>query len=121
MPIYEYRCQSCHRRFSMFNRSFSETKEPLCTHCGSAGGTRLISQVTFIKSWSESLDNMPSWESMSDFDEDDPRSVARMLRRMKDDTGEDIGPEGEEMLARMDAGEMINDEEGMDDGGEFNF
>jgi putative FmdB family regulatory protein len=121
MPIYEYRCQSCHRRFSMLNRSFSEIKEPLCTHCGSAGGTRLISQVTVIQSEGDFTGDMPSWESMSDFDEDDPRSVARMLRRMKDDTGEDIGPEGEEMLARMDAGEMLSDMEGTDDGGEWDF
>jgi putative FmdB family regulatory protein len=121
MPIYEYRCQSCQRRFSVLNRSFSEIKEPLCTHCGAAGGTRLISQVTVIKGSGDFTSGMPSWESMSDFDEDDPSSVARALRRMKDDTGEDIGPEGEEMLARMDAGEMLDDMEGMDDGGEFNF
>ena len=36
MPIYEYRCQSCKRKFSMLNRSFSEIKEPLCTHCGTS-------------------------------------------------------------------------------------
>ena len=28
MPIYEYHCQSCKRKFSMLNRSFSEIKEP---------------------------------------------------------------------------------------------
>ena len=54
-----------------------------------------------------------------DFDEDDPRSVADMLRRMKDETGEDIGPQGEEMLAQMDAGRMMEDMEGMGDGGDW--
>ena len=121
MPIYEYRCQSCKRKFSMLNRSFSEIKEPLCTHCGAVGGTRLISQVTVIRDSSDFMGGMPSWDSMSDFNEDDPRSVADMLRRMKDETGEDIGPEGEEMLARMDAGQMMDDMEGMDDGGDFGF
>jgi len=119
MPIYEYRCQSCQRKYSMLHRSFSEIKEPVCTHCGSDGGTRLVSQVTFIKSWGDFMNDMPSWESMTDFDEDDPRSVADMLRRMKDQTGDEIGPEGEEMLARMDAGEMFNDLEGMGDGGDW--
>ncbi|MFH1560912.1 MAG: zinc ribbon domain-containing protein [Chloroflexota bacterium] len=121
MPIYEYRCQSCQRKFSMLNRSFSEIKEPLCTHCGSACGTRLISQVTVIKSGDDFMSGMPSWESMTDFDEDDPRDVARMLRRMKDETGEDIGPEGEEMLALMDAGEMPDDMGDMDDSGQLEF
>ena len=105
----------------MLNRSFSEIKEPLCTHCGAAGGTRLISQVTVIKSSDDFMSGMPSWESMSDFDEDDPSSVADMLRRMKDETGEDIGPEGEEMLARMDAGQMMDDMEDMGDGGGIGF
>ena len=121
MPIYEYRCQSCQRKFSMLNRSFSEIKDPVCAHCGTAGGTRLISQVTVIKDAGEFMSGMPSWESMSDFDEDDPSSVADMLRRMKDETGEDIGPEGEEMLARMDAGEVMDDMGGMGDGGDFGF
>lgn len=121
MPIYEYRCQSCQRKFSMLNRSFSEIKEPVCTHCGSVDGTRIISRVAVIKSENDIINGMPSWESMTDFDEDDPRSVADMLRRMKDSTGEDIGLEGEEMLARMDAGEMLRDMEGVDDGGDLDF
>ena len=107
MPIYEYRCQSCKRKFSVFFRSFSETSDPSC------------SQIAVIKSPNEVMGNMPSWESMTDFDEDGPRSVAEMLRRMKDETGQDIGPEGEEMLARMDAGEMLSDMG--DSGDDFGF
>ena len=119
MPIYEYRCQSCNRKFSVFFRSFSETSDPSCSHCGGENPTRIISQIAVIKSPNEFMGNMPSWESMTDFDEDDPRSVAEMLRRMKDETGQDIGPEGEEMLARMDAGEMLSDMG--DSGDDFGF
>ena len=111
MPIYEYRCDSCRRKFSMLNRSFSEIKEPVCTHCGVAGGTRLVSQVRVIKSPNDFMGGMPAWDTMTDFNEDDPRSVADMLRRMKDDTGQPIGLEGEELLARLDAGEMVNTDE----------
>jgi len=121
MPIYEYSCQSCQRKFSMLNRSFSEIKDPICTHCGAIGGTRLISQVTVIKDPYEFMKGMPSWESMTDFDEDDPRSTADMLRRMKDETGQDIGPEGEEMLARIDAGEVLGDIEDMGSGTDLGF
>ncbi len=115
MPVYEYRCQSCKKTFSMLNRSFSEIKDPECTHCGNPGGERLISKVTVITSMQDFMGGMPSWESMTDFDEDDPRSAADMLRRMKDNTGEDIGPEGEEILARMDAGEMLDDMTDLED------
>ncbi|MBF8267398.1 MAG: putative regulatory protein, FmdB [Dehalococcoidia bacterium] len=109
MPIYEYRCQSCHRKVSVFFRSYSDTKEPRCSHCGSAELTRLVSSFTVTKSWGESLDRMPSFESTSDFDEDDPRSVARMVRRLRQETGGGLGPEEEEMLERMEAGELPED------------
>ena len=111
MPIYEYRCDSCQRRFSMLNRSFSEIKEPVCSHCGVAGGTRIVSQVSVIKSPNDFMGGMPQWDTTTDFNEDDPRSVADMLRRVKDETGQPIGQMGEEMLARMDAGEMVDNTE----------
>ena len=114
MPIYEYRCDGCRRKFSMLNRSFSEIKDPVCSHCGAVGGVRIMSQVSVIRSEDDFMGGMPSWESMTDFDEDDPRSVADMLRRMKDETGQDIGPQGEEMLARLDAGEMADSSEAED-------
>ena len=119
MPIYEYRCQSCSRKFSVFFRSFSETSDPSCSHCGSESATRVISQVAVIKSPNEFMGHLPSWETMSDFDEDDPRSVAEMMRRLKDDSGQDIGPQGEEMLAMLDAGEMMSDMG--DSGADFGF
>ena len=119
MPIYEYRCQSCSRKFSVFFRSFSETSDPSCSHCGSESATRVISQVAVIKSPNEFMGHLPSWETMSDFDEDDPRSVAEMMRRLKDDSGQDIGPQGEEMLAMLDAGEMMSDMG--DSGDDFGF
>ncbi len=38
-------------------------------------------------------------------DEEDPRAMARALRRMSEETGEPIEPEMEEALGRMEAGE----------------
>ena len=62
------------------------------------------------------MKDIPSWDTMTDFDEDDPRAAAQMLRRMKDEMGEDIGIEGEEMIARMDAGEIPDELTGMGGG-----
>lgn len=107
MPIYEYRCKSCSKKFSVFFRSFSETQEPSCTHCGGVDPTRLISRVTFITGWSDGLSRLPSWETMMDFDEDDPSSVARHLHRIKQEMGDDVGPQGEEQTALNDAAEMF--------------
>jgi putative FmdB family regulatory protein len=34
MPLYEYECQSCHRRIEKIKTSFSAAPETVCPHCG---------------------------------------------------------------------------------------
>jgi hypothetical protein len=43
-------------------------------------------------------------------DENDPRSVAAWARKMGSRFGEDVGPEFDEMVERMEAGEMPDGE-----------
>ena len=109
MPIYEYRCNDCESKFSVLNRSFSEIKDPVCGECSSTSVIRIISQDRVITSWNDFMKDLPSWETMTDFDQDDPASAADMMRRIKDLSGTDIGMEGEELTARMDAMDMMTD------------
>jgi putative FmdB family regulatory protein len=46
MPIYEYQCESCNRRFEVMQRM----TEPLLATCEKCGGQvrRLISQTSFV-------------------------------------------------------------------------
>ena len=46
MPIYEYQCENCSRRFEVMQRM----TEPLLTTCEKCGGEvrRLISQTSFV-------------------------------------------------------------------------
>ena len=40
----------------------------------------------------------------------DPRSLARIMRRMSEETGEPLEGEEQEMLERMESGEMPDDD-----------
>ena len=42
---------------------------------------------------------------LDDVNENDPRSLGRMMRRMADETGEDLGPEFGEVVGRLEKGE----------------
>ncbi len=42
MPVYEFRCNQCRRKSSHFFRSFSDTRRPACTNCGSADLVRVM-------------------------------------------------------------------------------
>lgn len=103
MPIYEYRCGGCHRRVSVLFRGFSNVGEATCPRCGSGALTRLVSRVTFHRSAGSSEDDFGG--ALDDFDERDPRAMARSMRAMSDETGEALDPEMEEALGRLEAGE----------------
>jgi len=100
---------------SIFFPSFSaaekrtEAGENRCPRCGSPDLTRLMSRFYTIRSEDAEMDDM-SEESDTMFDgldEDDPRSVARWARRMKDNMGDemDLGPEFDRALDRIESGE----------------
>ena len=42
---------------------------------------------------------------MDGVDENDPRSLGRFMRRMAEETGEDVGPEFNEIIGRLERGE----------------
>ena len=95
MPIYEYRCHNCRRRVSIWWRTFSEaeTGAAHCPRCDSEELTRLVSKVRVVRSEESRLEDLSDPTSFGDLDENDPRSIARFMRKMGDETGEDLGPE----------------------------
>lgn len=118
VPIYEYRCLACKRRTSVFVRSISSPAKPRCEHCGSAKLSRLMSKFA-VRKGSVNFDDPSSMEGM---DESDPRAMARFARQMADEAGEDMGPEFEEMVGRMEAGEDLDGlDGGMGDDGDDDF
>lgn len=108
MPLYEYRCNACGRRVTLL-RSFSDTSAPCCPLCESDDLTRLISRVSVLRSEESRLDSLADPSSLAGLDENDPRSIARWMRKMSDETGEDMGPEFDEMVGRLEAGESPED------------
>ena len=123
MPIYEYRCNDCGRRVTLFWRSFSEIEEtlPCCSFCGGEDLTRLVSRVAVVRSEESRLDDLADPSSLAGLDENDPKSMARWMRKMSREMGEDLGPEFDEVVDRLESGQSPDDiEESMPDlGGEL--
>jgi putative FmdB family regulatory protein len=98
MPIYEYRCHACRRRFSALVGVVANPRPIACTHCGSAEATRLVSRFARVRSEDDILDNLADSAEMGNVDENDPASVARWMKHMGDEMGEDFGDDFEEAL-----------------------
>jgi|DewCreStandDraft_1066081.scaffolds.fasta_scaffold00441_31 putative FmdB family regulatory protein len=114
MPIYEYRCATCGRRSQHLFLTFSAAAAatPTCPHCGGTELRRLISRFATLKSEEARLEELADPSSLGDIDENDPRSVARWARKLGEQMGEDLPPEFDEMVERMEHGEMPDDLEG---------
>lgn len=106
MPIYEYRCHDCRRRVSLFFRSFSDVEEaPACPRCGGPHLTRIISRVATIRSEESRLDDLADPSMLDGLDEDDPKSIAKWMRKMSAETGEEMPSEFDEVIDRLESGQ----------------
>jgi putative FmdB family regulatory protein len=120
MPIYEYRCHDCRRRVSLFYRSYAAIEdEPTCPRCGGTRLSRLISRVAVVRSEDSRLDDLADPSMLGDLDENDPKSMARWMRKMSAEAGEDMPEEFDEVINRLEAGQTPEEiEESMPDLGE---
>lgn len=119
MPVYEFACNGCGATLSVFVRSMSSPVNGRCERCGSSDLRRLVSRFAVIRSSrGGDFDSLDDDSMLQGFDENDPRAMAAWMRRMQRETGEDMGPEFEEMVERLERGESLDDEMGGLDGGD---
>ena len=119
MPDYEFRCLDCHRRFEIFFSYSDYGKSPVqCPHCKSMNVQRKIGRIRFARSDESRLENLADPSNLAGL-EDDPKALGRMMRQMSAETGEDIGPEFDEVVNRLEAGQSPDEiEKQMPDLGE---
>jgi putative FmdB family regulatory protein len=109
MPVYEYNCLDCKRRFEIF-MSYADygEKEVTCKHCGSPKVQRRIGRIRIAKSEDSRMEDLAG-----DFDdpaamaglEEDPQALGRMMRKMSREMGEELGPEFDEVVDRLEKGQ----------------
>jgi putative FmdB family regulatory protein len=127
MPIFEYLCAPCNRIFSFLSLSPTPSRTPVCPKCGNGELSRVPSAFAVSRSRPEpkaqggeaatggadddaaaqrlEAEAMRMASEMDESDAEDPRTVARMMRRLAEASGEPVTPTMEEMFRRMEAGE----------------
>jgi putative FmdB family regulatory protein len=102
MPIYEYRCRGCGKKTTVLTLRVSEEVSPICERCGGRDLTRLMSRFAMVRSDEDRMDNLG--DDASGLDENDPKSVARWMRKMGKELGDDAGEDFDEMVDELEAG-----------------
>ncbi len=114
MPIYEYRCRKCHRKFEKLTFRVSEDVSTDCSHCGSVEVERIPSRVRVRMSEETRMERMADPSRFSGLDENDPKSMARWMKSMTKEMGDDLG-EDFDVDAMMD--EAMAEKESAEGGG----
>ena len=105
MPTYDFVCEDCQQRFDVF-MTYSEygTRPVLCPHCGSTKVRRRMTKVRIAKSEESRLENMVDESALQGL-EDDPKALGQMMKKMGKEMGEDLPPEFDDVVDRLEAGQ----------------
>jgi len=114
MPIFEYRCQDCGKVSSFLLLSRSETFTPACPGCGGTSLIRILSRVHVRLSEETRLERLADPSAWAGVDENDPKSMARMLKKMGQEMGEDFPGEVDQLVEEAMEGQEGMGEEGTD-------
>lgn len=135
MPIFEYLCPACNRIFSFLSLRPQPGGAPVCPRCADTNLTRVPSSFAVARKSGDSTRSAPATgpengsgashaggdddpaaarmeaemmrmaDSLGEADAEDPRVMARMMRRMAEVSGEPVTDTMNEMLRRLEAGE----------------
>ena len=128
MPIYEFYCSGCHTVFNFLSRKVNTSKRPDCPKCGEARLARKASSFAISKGRAETdgedeglpdLDEAKMEQAMASIaqeaegmSEEDPRQMARLMRKLYDSTGLQLGEGIEEEM-----GDLMETEDPLAGGG----
>ncbi len=106
MPTYDFICNDCNQRFDIFLTYSEYGKKPApCSHCGSLNTRRRMTRVRIAKSEESRFDSLEGEMGNLEGLEEDPKALGRMMRKMGKEMGEDLPPEFNDVVGRLESGQ----------------
>ncbi len=106
MPLYDFYCQSCQQKVTLrLSYTDYDTAKPKCPECGSPKLKRALGRVRIAKSEESRMESLADPSNFGDLDENNPKSMARFMRKMGSEMGEDMPGEFNEVVDRLEGGE----------------
>jgi putative FmdB family regulatory protein len=109
MPLYEYRCLDCKKPSTVLVLSLANQAPASCSHCTSARVERILSRFASPKSEEARLEALTDSSNLAGLDENDPQSMARLMKTMGDEMGEDLGDDLSEAMESNETGSIESD------------
>ncbi len=119
MPIYEFYCKKCNRIFNFYSPKVDTQTVPSCPKCANPRLTRKPSKFSIGKKDKEDLpaDENKIMEAVDSLlpelenaeDEENPAKIANLFRKFTKLSGIEPGPKMEEVLSKLEKGEIADD------------
>ena len=109
MPLYEYRCLDCRKRSTVLVLNLANQAPAACSHCSSARVERILSRFASPKSEEARFDALADPSNLAGLDENDPQSMARFMKTMGEEIGEELSDDVSEAIEPDDADSMESD------------
>jgi putative FmdB family regulatory protein len=111
MPLYEYVCADCKRKFTVLS-SIDKRDEPKeCVKCGKKNSRRLVSKFKTVRSEEQIMESLADPSKLSGIDENDPASMASWAKKMAREMGENMDDEIDAMAEEELSGSGTEDSE----------
>jgi putative FmdB family regulatory protein len=101
MPIYEYRCRTCHEEFQALIMKAGEQETLTCPACGGRDMSRLISRVAYHVSEGDRLASFDPNSRQSDSFYKDTRNIGLQAKKRAQQMGVDLGSTFESKVEKL--------------------
>jgi|SRR6185295_3895774 len=109
MPLFEYRCLDCKKHNTVLVLNLVNQAPAACSHCTSARVERILSRFASPKSEAARLEALANPSSLAGLDENDPQSMARFMKTMGEEIGEDLSDDVSAAMESDETGGMESD------------
>lgn len=89
MPIFEYTCEDCQKRFSALVGVLAHAKPPSCPRCGGVRLTKMVSRFARVRTEEDALESLADETAYGDI-ENDPKAMRKFVRDMGHAMDEDL-------------------------------
>ena len=111
MPIYEYRCNACGKRFSLLFLNLREVGRARCKFCESENLQRLVSSFAVHQTEASRLSDFDTSRARGDDFYRDSRNVGLWAKKRMRELDVDLGSKMEEIVEKGRTGKILEDYE----------
>lgn len=102
MPIFDFRCEDCKKRFSLLIGVLADSPAKVCPSCGGSNIVKLVSRFSALRSEDDIIESLADPPNVGDLD--DPRQLHSWMKRVGREMGEDLGEEFDDILSEAEKG-----------------